>query len=193
MPALLWVGCRRCALAPAALPSGPSALRTSGRQARAADAAERASTVPLVGAARRDDALGLHAPGRAPRPPTTYDEAWNRTVEYASAIRAAFPDLEVHGPHIREGARGAGGAPAMPEPHVQLPRAPPPPVGLVRGLEQRRVQSPGTCLDGPDRAAHGGAPFIQWLLQQLAAYHAATGVLLITHLSERRPGAMALL
>jgi hypothetical protein len=30
--------------------------------------------------------------------PTTYDEAWNMTLEYASAIRAAFPELEIHGP-----------------------------------------------------------------------------------------------
>jgi hypothetical protein len=30
--------------------------------------------------------------------PTTYDEAWNMTVEYAAPIRAAFPDLEIHGP-----------------------------------------------------------------------------------------------
>ena len=30
--------------------------------------------------------------------PTSYDEAWEMTLEYAGAIRAAFPDLEIHGP-----------------------------------------------------------------------------------------------
>lgn len=35
------------------------------------------------------------------------------------------------------------------------------------------------CLDGPDRQAHGGLPFIQWYLRQVCAHEVATGIRLV--------------
>lgn len=38
------------------------------------------------------------------------------------------------------------------------------------------------CLSGPDRAAHGGKPFVQWYLEQVCAYQASSGVRLVDYL-----------
>ncbi len=38
------------------------------------------------------------------------------------------------------------------------------------------------CLAGPDRAAHGGKPFVQWYLEQVCAYQTANGVRLVDYL-----------
>lgn len=38
------------------------------------------------------------------------------------------------------------------------------------------------CLDGSDRAAHGGIPFVQWYLQQVCSYESTHGVRLIDYL-----------
>ncbi len=120
--------------------------------------------------------------------PTSYDEAWNRTVEYASAIRAAFPDLEVHGPISVSGEAIRIWVADMDwvewlDPALELHD---PALTILQwgwcAYWNSAVQSPSSCTDSPDRQAHGGTPFIQWLLQQLVAYHAATGVLLITHI-----------
>lgn len=35
------------------------------------------------------------------------------------------------------------------------------------------------CLDGSDRAAHGGVPFVRWYLRQVCAHQQATGVRLV--------------
>ena len=38
------------------------------------------------------------------------------------------------------------------------------------------------CLDGSDRAAHGGVPFVYWYLQQVCSYQAVHGVRLVDYL-----------
>lgn len=38
------------------------------------------------------------------------------------------------------------------------------------------------CLSGPDRAAHGGKPFVQWYLEQVCAYQSTHGVRLVDYL-----------
>ena len=84
--------------------------------------------------------------------PTTYDELWSTFVTWGSAVRERYPHLEVHGPQ-------SWGWCAYFSTNVG-----------------------GGCVDSPDREAHGGVPLTLWLLQQVVAHHAATGVLLLTHL-----------
>jgi hypothetical protein len=86
--------------------------------------------------------------------PTTYEELWASIVAFAAPIRAAYPHLEVHGPQSWGWCAYFNSA----------------------------VQDGGDCTAGADRRAHGGTPLLQWLLQQLAAYQAQHGVLLLTHL-----------
>jgi hypothetical protein len=38
------------------------------------------------------------------------------------------------------------------------------------------------CTDGPDRQAHGGLPFLEWYLAQVAAHRQATGIRLVDYL-----------
>ncbi|HVH35313.1 MAG TPA: glycoside hydrolase family 44 protein [Tahibacter sp.] len=38
------------------------------------------------------------------------------------------------------------------------------------------------CVSGPDRAAHGGKPFVQWYLEQVCTYQAQNGVRLVDYL-----------
>ncbi|MDF2671086.1 MAG: hypothetical protein K0R67_3392, partial [Paenibacillus sp.] len=42
--------------------------------------------------------------------------------------------------------------------------------------------SADNCADGPDRAAHGGTPFLEWYLQKIKAYQQQTGVRLVDYL-----------
>ncbi|WP_127584449.1 glycoside hydrolase family 44 protein [Paenibacillus koleovorans] len=42
--------------------------------------------------------------------------------------------------------------------------------------------SADNCAEGPDRAAHGGVPFLEWYLQKIAAYKQQTGVTLVDYL-----------
>ena len=39
-----------------------------------------------------------------------------------------------------------------------------------------------TCMDGPDRQAHGGQPLIAWYLDQVCAYRQQHGVRLVDFL-----------
>jgi hypothetical protein len=82
--------------------------------------------------------------------PTTYDELWAMTLAYGSALKAAFPDSLIHGPI---------------------------PWGWCAYFSSA-ADSAG-CVSGPDREAHGGIPILQWLLTQVAAHKAATGVQLL--------------
>ena len=84
---------------------------------------------------------------------TTYDELWSSFVAFAAPIRAAYPHLEIHGPQSWGWCAYFNSA----------------------------VQD-GDCKTGADRRAHGDVPLTQWLVAQLVAHHAATGVLLLTHL-----------
>src|SRR5690606_38652116 len=38
------------------------------------------------------------------------------------------------------------------------------------------------CLDGPDRAAHGGVPFVDWYLRQICSHEVQHGVRLVDYL-----------
>jgi hypothetical protein len=85
--------------------------------------------------------------------PTTYDELWQKTRDYAAAIKAQDPNARTLGPvswgwcEYFYSAADAGG-----------------------------------CGPGPDRAAHGGLAWIDWYLKQAADYQAAHGVRLIDYL-----------
>ena len=62
--------------------------------------------------------------------PLTYDEIWQRTVTYASAIKAQDPAAKILGP-------------------------------VTWGYCDLFGSAADNCLDGDDRAAHGGTPFVQ--------------------------------
>lgn len=81
----------------------------------------------------------------------TYDEIWQRTVTYASAIKAQDPDAKILGP-------------------------------VTWGYCDLFGSAADNCLDGSDRAAHGGMPFVQWYLQQVCSYQSAHGVRLVDYL-----------
>ncbi len=83
--------------------------------------------------------------------PLTYDEIWQRTVTYASAIKAQDPAARILGP-------------------------------VTWGYCDLFGSAADDCLDGSDRAAHGGVPFVQWYLQQVCSYQAAHGVRLVDYL-----------
>ena len=83
--------------------------------------------------------------------PLTYDEIWQRTVTYASAIKAQDPAAKIPGP-------------------------------VTWGYCDLFGSAADNCLDGSDRAAHGGVPFVQWYLQQVCSYQAAHGVRLVDYL-----------
>jgi hypothetical protein len=93
--------------------------------------------------------------------PTTYDELWNMTLAYGSALKAAFPDALVHGP-------------------------------IPWGWCAYWSSAADNCVDGPDRAAHGGTPILQWLLQRVAEHKLSTGVqvldVLDVHYYPQAPG-----
>jgi hypothetical protein len=86
--------------------------------------------------------------------PTTYNELWSSIVTFAAPIRAAYPHLEIHGLQSWGWCAYFNSA----------------------------VQDSNDCKEGSDRRSHGDVPLLQWLVQQLAAYQAEHGVLLLTHL-----------
>jgi len=85
---------------------------------------------------------------RLASPELGYDELWERTVAYASAIRQADPEARILGP-------------------------------VAWGWCAYFTSAKDKCQPGPDRAAHGGKPLLQWYLQQVCAYQKTTGVRLI--------------
>ncbi len=77
-----------------------------------------------------------------PAPPT-YDEIWTRSRDYAGAIKAADPQAQVMGPVTW---------------------------GWCDLFTSASDAATGpSCIDGPDRQAHGGLPFVEWYLQQMCA------------------------
>jgi len=80
--------------------------------------------------------------------PTTYDELWQRTKDYAGAIKAQDPFAEVLGP-------------------------------VVWGWCAYFGSAADSCMDGPDRQAHGGLPILQWYLRQAKLHQQQTGVKLV--------------
>jgi hypothetical protein len=85
-----------------------------------------------------------------PAPPT-FDELWQRTVDYASAMKAADPAVELLGP-------------------------------VPWGWCAYFGSAADDCVDGADRQAHGGLPFLEWYLAQVSAYQQAHGVRLVDYL-----------
>jgi len=83
--------------------------------------------------------------------PLTYDEIWQRTVEYATAIKVRDPAAKVFGP-------------------------------VTWGYCDLFGSAADNCLDGADRAAHGGTPFVKWYLQQVCSYQASHGIRLVDYL-----------
>jgi hypothetical protein len=83
--------------------------------------------------------------------PLTYDELFERTVKYATAVREAAPDALIAGP-AEWGWTGYFYSAA----------------DQAAGLRKR-----------PDRKAHGDAPLIEWWLDQVAAHQKKTGTRLL--------------
>ncbi|HEX6833935.1 MAG TPA: glycoside hydrolase family 44 protein [Rudaea sp.] len=89
-----------------------------------------------------------------PEPPS-YDEIWNKTLTYATAIKNADPDALVTGPVTW---------------------------GYCDLFTAADDVTPSDCVDGPDRTAHGGLPFVAWWLQQVCAHPLAGGKRLVDYL-----------
>jgi hypothetical protein len=81
----------------------------------------------------------------------TYDELLDRTISYATAVRAADPDVRIAG-------LVAWGWPALFEAVAEKPRA-------------SRISA--------DRLKHGGRAFVPWWLSQLRAHEQKSGVRLV--------------
>ena len=84
--------------------------------------------------------------------PVTYDEAWQRGFAYAGAIRAQDAAAQVTGPVTW---------------------------GYCDLFTSADDATRGSCLDGSDRQAHGGLPFVAWYLQQACANPLAGGARVI--------------
>jgi len=83
--------------------------------------------------------------------PLSYDELWERTRDYASAVKKVAPDLLVAGP-------AEWGWPAY---------------------FHSAVDAKAGFMLRPDRRKHGDTPLIEWWLQQLAAHEKKTGQRLV--------------
>ncbi len=87
--------------------------------------------------------------------PLSYDEAWTRTVDVASAIKGADGTAEALGPVAW---------------------------GWCAFFTSAADAADGFCMDGPDRQAHGGLPFLAWYLEQVCQHESVTGVRLVDYL-----------
>ncbi len=90
-----------------------------------------------------------------PQPPT-YDEVWSRGLAVAGAVKAQDPAAQILGPDTWGWCDLWSSA-----------------ADAAAGV---------SCIDGPDRQAHGGLPFVAWYLAQSCAHLAATGVRPIDYL-----------
>ena len=89
-----------------------------------------------------------------PNPPT-YDEIWNKTVSYATAIKTQEPGALITGPVT-------WGYPDL--------------------FTSAADAASCNCFSDTDRASHGGTPFVAWYLQQVAAHPMAGGGPLVDYL-----------
>ena len=92
-----------------------------------------------------------HRDVRPQTQPLTYDDAWTKTHDYATAIKTQEPDALVTGP-------------------------------VTWGYCDLFGSAADNCLDGTDRAAHSGLPFVAWYLQQVCANPLAGGAHLVDYL-----------
>jgi hypothetical protein len=89
-----------------------------------------------------------------PQPPT-YNEVWNRGLAVAAAVKAYDPAAQILGPDTW---------------------------GWCDLWTSAADAASGvSCIDGPDRQAHGGVPFVAWYLAQSCA-HLTSGVRPIDYL-----------
>lgn len=79
---------------------------------------------------------------------TTYDELWQKTVDYASAMKAQDSGIKILGP-------------------------------VLWGWCAYFHSAADGCGPGPDQAAHGNLPFLDWYLKQVHDYETAHGVRLV--------------
>ena len=84
----------------------------------------------------------------------TYNEIWGKALTYAAAIKQQEPDAQVTGPVTW---------------------------GYCDLFTSADDATRGNCLDGTDRQAHGGLPFIAWYLQQVCANPLAGGKHLVDY------------
>ncbi len=82
----------------------------------------------------------------------SYDELWQRTRDYASAVKKADPSAQIAGPAEW---------------------------GWTNYFYSQKDMKNGGPAARPDRRAHGDVPLIPWYLQQLAAYEKQTGTRLV--------------
>lgn len=85
--------------------------------------------------------------------PVSYDEIRDKTYQYAAAVKMADPASNVIGPTV-------WGWPAY----------------FYSAVDREDSNS------NPDRAAHGDTPFLEWYLQQMAAYEAENSVRILDYL-----------
>ncbi len=90
-----------------------------------------------------------------PQPPT-YDEVWSRGLEVAAAVKAYDPTAQILGPDTWG--------------------------WCDLWTSAADAASGPSCIDGPDRQAHGGLPFVAWVLAQSCAHLQSTGVRPIDYL-----------
>jgi hypothetical protein len=86
----------------------------------------------------------------------TYDEIWQRGRDHAIAIKTADPGAKIFGP-VTWGW-----------------------CDLFTSAADAEIGP--SCIDGPDRQAHGGLPFVQWYVQQSCNYQLANTTRLIDYL-----------
>ena len=87
--------------------------------------------------------------------PVGYDELWNRSMGYASAIKATDPQAEIVGPALW---------------------------GWTAYFYSGIDVASGNYSNPPDRNAHDGTPFVEWYLQQMANYEQNQGTRLLDYL-----------
>jgi len=85
--------------------------------------------------------------------PATYAEVWQRGRDVAAAVKAGHPGVKILGPDTWGWC----------------------------DLWTSAADAEGDCTDGPDRQAHGGAPFVRWYLGQVCAYQQQNGVRLVDY------------
>ena len=83
--------------------------------------------------------------------PLSYDEIWQRTVAYATAVKQQDPAARIFGP-------------------------------VTWGYCDLFGSAADNCVEGPDRAAHGGTPFVKWYLQKVCLHQQQTGMRLVDYL-----------
>ncbi len=87
----------------------------------------------------------------------TYDEVWNKTLQYAAAIKAQDANAKILGPTVWGWC------------------------AYFTSASDAEFAN-NSCVDGPDRQAHGGKAFIPWYLEQVCNYQQANGVRLVDYL-----------